>query len=195
MRNLILQMQTSIDGFVARTDGDLNWLVWNFSDNWTWDTGLQTEFNHIFTAIDGIVLSGDMGAGGYIDHWTGMANDHRNDPQFAFAQKIADVPKSIFSNTLKTPHRENTSIISGDLTEKINALKGQDGKGLITFGGASFAASLRRSGLVDELQLFVNPVVLGSGISIFQGIPNLKPELLGGKGYACGISVLKYRLS
>jgi dihydrofolate reductase len=195
MRNLILQMQSSVDGFVARPAGSLDWLVWNFSDNWTWDTGLQNEFNHIFAAIDGIVLSGNMGAEGYIDHWTDMAGEHYNEPRFAFAQKIADVPKYIFSNTLKMPHRNNTSVISGNLAEQLRALKMKEGKDLITFGGASFATSLLRSGLIDELQLFVNPVILGSGISIFKDIADLKPELLSSQGYACGISVLKYRLS
>jgi len=195
MRNLILQMQASVDGLVARTNEELDWLIWNFSDNWTWDAGLQTEFNNIFAAIGGVVLSGDMGAGGYIDHWTGMANDHRNDQRFAFAQKIADVPKYIFSSKLKKTNHHNTSIVSGDLAEQINALKNQDGKDLITFGGASFAASLLRAGLVNELQLFVNPAVLGGGVSIFQGISNLKMELLSGNGYACGVSVLRYRLS
>jgi dihydrofolate reductase len=195
MRNLILQMQSSVDGFVARPDGSLDWLVWNFSDNWTWDGGLQNEFNHIFAAIDGIVLSGNMGAEGYIDHWTAMADEHHNEPRFAFAQKIADVPKYIFSSTLKMPRQDRVSIVSGDLAEELSSLKTKEGKDLITFGGASFAASLLGSGLVDELQLFINPVVLGNGISIFKGIADLKPELLSSQGYACGISVLKYRLS
>jgi dihydrofolate reductase len=188
-------MQVSVDGFVARPGGSLDWLVWNFSDNWTWDAGLQNEFNNIFTAIDGIVLSGNMGAEGYIEHWTHMADEHHNEPQFAFAQKIADAPKYIFSNTLKMTRRDRVSIVSGDLAEQLDSLKTKEGKDLITFGGASFATSLLHSGLVDQLQLFVNPVVLGSGISIFQGIPNLKPELLSSQGYDCGISVLKYRLS
>jgi dihydrofolate reductase len=69
-----------------------------------------------------------------------------------------------------------------------------EGEKLITFGGARFAAALLRAGLVDELQLFVNPAILGSGLSLFEGIADLKPELISSRGYACGITVLRYRL-
>lgn len=188
-------MQTSVDGFISSSDGNLDWLVWNFSDNWTWDAELQNEFNNIFAAIGGIVLSGNMGAEGYIDHWTAMANEHKEEPRFAFAQKIAEVPKFIFSESIKKTKWENTAIVKGDLAEQIKALKKDKGKDLITFGGAAFAAALLRAGLVDEVQLFVNPAVLGNGVSIFQGISNLNLQLLSSRAYTCGISVLKYRLS
>ena len=194
MRKLILQMQTSVDGFVARADGRLDWTVWNFSDDWTWDAELKQEFNDILAGIDGIVLSGNMGGEGFIDHWTNMAAKHRGEAAFAFAQRIADVPKFIFSNSIPRSTWETASILKGDLREGIQALKKEAGKALITFGGAAFAASLLRAGLVDELQLFVNPRILGEGISIFAGIPNLNPTLISSRPYTCGITVLKYRL-
>jgi len=195
MSKLILQLQASIDGFVARTNGSLDWTVWNFSDHWTWDNELQNEFNRIFAGIDGIVLSGHMGAEGYIDHWTNMANEHKGEQQFAFAQQIADVPKFIFSKNLKRSNWKNTTIIKGDLAEQLNALKKAQDRNLITFGGATFGTALLRAGVVDEIQLFVNPVILGSGISVFKDIRNLDPELISSQAYACGITVLKYRLS
>jgi dihydrofolate reductase len=195
MSNLILQLQASVDGFVARTNGSMDWAVWNFSDHWTWDESLKNEFNRIFAGIDGIVLSGHMGAQGYIDHWTGMANEHKAEPQFAFAQQIADVPKFILSASLKESNWKNTTIINGDLAEEINALKQAHNKNLITFGGATFGAALLQAGLVDEIQLFVNPAILGSGISVFKDIRNLNPELISSQAYACGVTVLKYRLS
>lgn len=135
-----------------------------------------------------------MAAEGYIAHWTNMADKHSDEPRFAFARKIAVVPKFIFSKNLEKLDWENTSIINGDLTEQITRLKGLQGQDLITFGGATFAAALLRSGLVNELQLFVNPVILGGGILIFQGITALTPRLIGSHAYTCGISVLKYRL-
>lgn len=195
MSNLILQLQTSVDGFVARTDGSMDWTVWNFSDHWTWDAPLKNEFNRIFAGVGGIVLSGNMAAQGYIDHWSGMANAHKTEPQFAFAQQIADVPKFILSASLKESNWENTTIINGELAEEINALKQEHNKDLITFGGATFGAALLRAGLVNEIQLFVNPAILGSGISVFRDIRDLNPELISGQAYACGITVLKYRLS
>src|SRR5690349_13149677 len=99
MSKLILQLQTSIDGFISTVNGSMDWAVWDFSDHWTWDETLQNEFNRIFAGIGGIVLSGHMGAQGYIDHWTSMANNHQGEQQFAFAHQIADVPKFIFSES------------------------------------------------------------------------------------------------
>jgi dihydrofolate reductase len=192
---LILQMQSTLDGFVARPDGSLDWAVWNFSDSWTWDPELQGEFNAILAGIDAIVLSGHMGAEGFIDHWTGIGRKHAGDARFNFARTITSVPKFIFSDTLKKASWEDTAIVSGDLKERLNALKAERGEGktLITFGGARFAAALLEAGLVDELQLFVNPAVIGEGLSIFEGL-SLKPRLLGARAYPCGVSVLKYAL-
>jgi dihydrofolate reductase len=196
MAKLILQMQSTLDGFVARPDGSLDWAVWNFSDAWTWDAELQGEFNALFAGIDAIVLSGNMGAEGYIGHWTNMGRKHVGDARFDFARVIASVPKFIFSDSLKETPWENTSILAGDSKKRLTALKAERGEGktLITFGGARFAAALLEAGLVDELQLFVNPAVIGEGISIFEGITTLKPRLLGARAYACGVSVLKYAL-
>jgi dihydrofolate reductase len=195
MGNLILQMQTSIDGFVARTGGGLDWLVWNFGDDWTWDSELKKKFNDIFKGINGIVLSGHMGGEGYIDHWTTIAQNHKGDQQFAFAQKIADVPKYIFSNSLTRVAGKNTSVFNGDFHNQLKDLKDKHDNNLICFGGASFGAALLGSGLVDEIQLFVNPSILGSGISIFNDLSDLNAELISSKAYTCGISLLKYRLS
>jgi dihydrofolate reductase len=196
MAKLILQMQSTLDGFVARPGGSLDWAVWNFSDAWTWDPELQGEFNAILAGIDAIVLSGHMGAEGFIDHWTGIGRKHAGDARFDFARAIASVPKFIFSDTLKETPWENTTIVAGDLKKRLNALKAERGedKSLITFGGARFAAALLEAGLVDELQLFVNPAVIGEGLSIFEGITSLKPRLLSARAYACGVSVLKYAL-
>lgn len=188
-------MQSSIDGFVASTNGGLPWTVWNFSDNWTWDESLKQEFNRIFDRIGGIVLSGNMGAEGYIGHWSDMAEQHKGDPRFAFAQKIKDVPKFIFSGSLEHTPYERTTIIKGDLTTQLTTLKKTQSKDLITFGGIRFASALLKAGLVDELQLFVNPAILGNGLSIFKEIVNLKPEVISSLGYSCGITVLKYRLT
>ena len=194
MRKLILQMQSSVDGFISRENGSLDWLLWDFSDQWSWDQELKRELNAIFESVDGIVLSGRMADEGYIDHWSNMCNRHPQDPDFVFTKIITNSPKFVFSKKLKESRWPDTVVINENLIESLKRFKSGIGNDLITFGGATFAATLLHSALVDELQLFVNPKILGSGVSIFSGLHSLSIDLITSKAYTCGITVLKYQL-
>lgn len=66
---------------------------------------------------------------------------------------------------------------------------------MIVYGGATFVSSLIKEGLIDEFQLFINPVVIGNGITIFKEVMSRKTlALVDARTYACGIVVLNYRL-
>jgi dihydrofolate reductase len=73
---------------------------------------------------------------------------------------------------------DNTKIAKGDLVEEITRLKkkssGGKGQDIIVYGGASFVSSLIKNNLIDEYHLFINPVAIGKGISIFTNRLNLK---------------------
>ena len=65
---------------------------------------------------------------------------------------------------------------------------------MITYGGAGFATSLIRQHLIDEYHLFVNPVAIGRGMPIFNGLQEkLKLTLIGSHPFSCGITVLVYK--
>ena len=68
MRRLILQMQTSVDGFVSAHGAEMQWQVWNWGPEWTWDARLRQDFNATFERIDTILLSRTMTEEGYLDH-------------------------------------------------------------------------------------------------------------------------------
>ncbi|MGA9153554.1 MAG: dihydrofolate reductase family protein [Candidatus Nitrosopolaris sp.] len=76
--------------------------------------------------------------------------------------------KSCFHENTKNSQWPNTDIATGDLTDEITKLKSQDGKDIIVYGGASFDSSLIRTGLIDEFHLFINPVAIGNGMTIFK---------------------------
>lgn len=194
MRKLILQMQTSVDGFVASTRGDGgNWLVWDWGDNCTWDDDLKQDFNAVFSTVDCILLSRKMLDEGYLDHWTKASKKFAGEPQYAFARKIVDVDKVVVSNQLDGTDYPRTKIVKGDITEHVSALKRERGKDIICFGGASLAASLISAGLVDEYQFFVNPTAIGEGRSLFAGRPaNVTLELKRSRAYPCGVVVNRY---
>ena len=87
----------------------------------------------------------------------------------------------------------NTVLATGNLVDEVNKLKQQNGKDIIVYGGSSFVSALIKEGLIDEFHLFVNPVVLGHGEPIFDGLKNYKQlQLKHSMVYPSGIVLLQY---
>ncbi|WP_434722016.1 dihydrofolate reductase family protein [Mesorhizobium sp. RIZ17] len=191
MKKLILQMQMSVDGFVGADEGH-HWQLWEWGDDSAWDEELKRDFNAVFACIDTILLSRKMAEEGYLTHWSNAARKFPKDPFYAFAQRIVEAEKVVASGKLEASRWERTRLVSGDLPREVAALKQGEGGDIAVFGGAGFAAALIAAGVVDEFQLFINPVVVGSGRRIFDkgGFGRLK--LLGSKPYACGMVVSRY---
>lgn len=190
-RKLILQMQMSVDGFVGAADPGLSWQVWGWGDHWPWDARLKQDFNAVFQAIDCILLSRKMVEEGYLSHWGSAARKFPADPHYAFAQRVVEVEKVVATDKLEASRWERTRIARGGLAREVRALKQETGRDIICFGGAGFASALVAEGLVDEFQLFVNPSVVGQGLSIFRHAPQ-GLRLIGSTAYDCGIVVNRY---
>jgi dihydrofolate reductase len=193
MRKLILQVQQTVDGFMADKNGKTDWMMWNWGDDWTWDIALQKYFNGVTASVDCVLLSRKMAEEGFIDHWSAMADKHDN-PQSGFAHVIKLARKVVFTKTLTQSKWNNTVLARGDLREEVNALKKMPGGNIIAYGGAGFAASLIGSGLVDEYHFIINPAALGSGLSIFNGLgKTLNLSLINAASYSEGMMVLQYK--
>ncbi|MEJ7681861.1 MAG: dihydrofolate reductase family protein [Segetibacter sp.] len=169
MRKVKLQMQSSVDNFVAGSNGEMDWMVWN------WDDELNNYVTKLTETVD-LILLGRKLAEGFIPHWTSAASDPAS-PEFAFAKEMTDRPKIVFSKTLKSTDPlvsewENTKLANGNIVEEIAELKNQPGKDIIVYGGAGFVSSLIRNNLIDEYHLFVNPAALGNGMTIFKDLEN-----------------------
>ena len=195
MRKLILQMQTSVDGYVGRAGDGPNWQVWDWGPKCPWDDQLKARFNALFRDIDTILLSRRILEGGYLDHWSQFAHDYSDNPDFAFAQRIVEARKIVFSKTLKDSKWPGVELARRPLADEIKALKAESGSDMIAFGGAGFASSLVANDLVDEYQFYVNLVTLREGLSIFKerGIDS-ELKLREGEAYASGIVVTRYAL-
>lgn len=191
MKKLILEVQTSIDGFVAGNDGNTSWMIWNWGEDWTWTPELRQYHNELTAATDYILLSRKMAEEGFIHHWAGMAQKNGSAVQ-GFAQRITDLPKVVFTKTLDQSRWDNTTLAKGDLVQEVNALKAHHN--LIAYGGAGFAASLISTGVVDEIHMLVNPVAIGSGMPIFDKIKgNLPLTLISSTTYSNGMMLVKYK--
>ena len=111
-----------------------------------------------------------------------------------YAAPMNDLPKVVFSATLTRADWPGSTIARGDLAEGITALKREPGKDMIAWGGATFARSLSRLGLVDEYRLVVQPVALGDGLPLFAGLTApFVLDLVEARAYADGAVLHVYR--
>lgn len=170
MRKLKLEMQVSLDGFTAGAQGDVSWMLWPWSDReWPWDDALRWHHTQLTASADSIVISGRMAEEGFCDHWERVAQD-RGNPQAEFAAAIVSTQKLVATRTLERARWKNTTLIHGDVVEALARLKAAPGGDILAYGGPTLASALMDAGLIDEVHLFVNPVVIGQGRSMLKDL-------------------------
>ena len=185
MRKLKLQVQLSVDGYVAGPNGELDWMTWEHSEK------LIDRINEITDSSDTILLGRKM-TDGFINYWEGVKSDS---PEFTFAKKMVDTPKIVFSKTIKNIAGKNVVVENGDLVTAVKKLKGEPGKDIVVYGGAGFVSSLIKNGLIDEFNFFFNPVMINKGMRIFDLLDKRqKLSLVSSTGYDCGVAVITYKL-
>ena len=107
--------------------------------------------------------------------------------------QMIEIPKVVFTKTLNKSRWINTDIATGDLTDEIIKLKSRDGKDMVVYGGASFDSSLIKLGLIDEFLLFINPVAIGIGMTIFKDLNEIqKFNMVKSKAFDSGEVLLHY---
>ena len=179
-------MQQTVNGYVAGPNGELDWMVWD------WDSELQNFVSDLTDSIDTILMGRKM-TDGFCSHWESVAEDS-DDPEYESGMKFVETPKIVFSRTVKELKWKNATVAKVKPADEVARLKNQDGKDLIVYGGANFVSSLVEEGLIDAYYLFVNPVALRSGLTIFGGIENqFKLSLVETKQFDCGITLLHYQ--
>ena len=161
MRKLIVFNNVTLDGYFAGVDGDISWA----------ESGNDDAEYSAFVA-------GNAGGGGQLvlgrvtyelmaSFWpTPLAIEAMP----AVAKGMNSMPKVVFSRTLDQASWNNTMLVKGDLAAEIRKLKQEPGEGMAILGSGSIVAQLAQAGLIDEYQVVVNPVVLGQGRTMFDGI-------------------------
>ncbi len=188
MRNLIFFMHTSLDGFVAGLNGEINWIN---LDEAMFDF-VATMTDQADTALYGRVTYEIMQS--YWPKAGEKPNASKHDKEHS--NWYNRVSKVVLSKTLQENGLHNTRVIGDQLSDNINKLKQQDGKNIIIFGSPGASQSLLNQGLIDEFWLFVNPIILGQGMPLFKNITGTtKLKFAGSKTFGCGVIALHYEKS
>ena len=161
MAHLIVFNHMSLDGFFVDRKGDMSWAHRDPADA-EWN-----EFVAKNAGSGGRLLFGRKTYDLMASYWpTPLAK--KNDP--AVAERMNGLPKVVFSRTMEKASWSNTKLVKGDLAAEVGRMKGEPGPDLVVMGSGTIVAQLAPEGLVDEFQLVVNPIVLGKGRTMFEGV-------------------------
>ena len=178
MRRITLQMGMSLDGYVA-------------SGRQHPGVAVPEDAELIRWKVDRLAGAGAhlMGRTTYQEmaaYWP-----HSAEP---YAARMNDIPKIVFSRTLRRASWPATRIARGDLAAEIAAIKDEPGPDVIAHGGASLAAALAAHGLIDEYCLAIQPAAVGRGHALFADLPAvLRLDLIEARSFECGVVVHIYR--
>jgi dihydrofolate reductase len=170
MRELILKMHMSIDGFVGSLDGDNKWMInpdpvgkaWMIER--VWNTSLHIMGSRTFRGMASFWPTSTDGFAAPINQIPKAVFSKQGPAILEAARVIQDTPGAL------QPGAESWAqayVASGDLVAEVTKLKAQDGKPIFAHGGATFARSLIAHGLVDQFEILVVPLALGQGFPIF----------------------------
>ena len=172
MRKVILGLVVSLDNFIEGPNGEYDWC---FTDQ---DYGMSDFFKQVdsmFIGRKSYELTQTIG-----------------DAAMAGFPKLKEY---VFTTTLKKV-KPGAVIVNGNIEEEVRKIKGDSGKDIWLFGGASLTSSLLNLHLIDEIWLSVHPLLLGSGKPLFNEIKNRIPlTLIHSKTYSTGLVSLTYKLN
>jgi dihydrofolate reductase len=160
MASLVLKMSVSLDGYVAPMDGSTDWIAAGRSAD-----GLSWTVETVSNA--GAHLVGAATYAAWAGYWPGASG--------RLAKPMNEIPKVVFSDSLASADWGETTIAAGDLAEAVMRLKQERTGYLLAHGGARFARSLVKTGLIDEYRLVIHPVVLGAGERLFLAPLTIEP--------------------
>ena len=183
MRNIILNLAITLDGFIEGPNGELDWLVRDKSIDF------GDILNEILSDKDAIFY----GRVSY-DKWGNFLPDEHSSPKIKEAYDLLhSKTKYVFSRT-KTGDGTDAIFINSNIEERVRDIQNQRGKNIWLYGGAKIITTFLNLDLIDEFRLAVHPVIIGKGKPLFENIEDRhKLTLLDAETYGSGVSLLKYK--
>jgi dihydrofolate reductase len=183
MRKLIVFNHVTLDGYFVGANGDFSWAHQGNDDP------EYSAFVAENASGGGQLLFGRVTYELMASYWPTPIADQHNP---AVAKGMNSMAKVVFSRTLTQTSWNNTKLVKGDIAAEVRKMKNESGPGMAILGSGSIVAQLALERVIDEYQMMVDPVALGTGRSMFDGIKaqlNLKltkTRTFGnGKVYLC----------
>ena len=161
MRKLIVFNHVSLDGYFTDANGDMRFAQNPIPDA-EWDAFVAGNAGNGGTLVFGRVTYDLM-----VSFWpTPMAAEQMPD----VAERMNSLPKIVFSRKMKEASWQNTKLVKNDMAGEIRKMKKEDGENMVIFGSGTVVSQLAQENLIDEYQFVVDPVVLGKGRTMFDGV-------------------------
>lgn len=180
----------SLDGFVAGPNGEMDWIKVD-----------EEIFDHVGKRISesDTALYGRVTYEMMQSYWPGAGeepnaskHDKEHSAWYNKAHKVV-LSKTMNPGDFRDQGLTKTTVISDDLSGRINEIKQQDNKEILLFGSPTATHSLIQLNLIDGYWVFVNPIILGQGIPLFENIKDkIKLQLLNTRQFSCGVTELNY---
>ncbi len=159
MRKIVVFNNVSLDGFIADRNGDMRW-AHKQDPEWNSFTGENAS-------LPGQLLFGRITYDLMASYWpTPLAM--QNNP--VVAEGMNNLRKVVFSRTMDKASWQNTTLVKGEIAVEVRKMKEEHGEDMVVLGSGSIVSQLAQEGLIDAYQIVVNPVVLGRGKTMFEGV-------------------------
>lgn len=180
MRKVKYLVANSLDNFIARPDGAVDWL---FND------GTDYGMAEFFRSIDCTLLGRKT-----YEFAVGHSQPQRKSRKAKQKATVSwGVKTYVFSRTIKAGPDDDFTVVSENAGDFVQRLKSEPGKDIWLMGGGELAGSLLTEGVVDALSLNIHPVLLGKGIPLFQGLNRqVSLELFSSKAHPNGCVQVEY---
>lgn len=184
MRKLIVFNHVSLDGYFTDANGDMSF-AHNTNPDTEWDAFVDSN-----ASDGGVLLFGRITYELMASFWPTRAAIEQMP---VVAQGMNNLPKVVFSTTMDKAPWNNTKLVKTDLVGKVRKMKQEPGRDMVIFGSGTLISQLTQAGLIDEYQIVVDPVVLGKGRTMFDGIKDtLSLKLIKTRTFRNGNVLLCY---
>ncbi len=171
-----------MDGYLAGPNNEVDWFVY--------DEEFGQYARNMLNEV-GAILYGRVTYEWNSSYWPTATN---NDS--VVIEKMNTLPKIVFSTTLDKVSWgkfDNARLIKNNVEAEVKKLKQEPGKDMVIFGSGKVVSSFLKMGLIDELRIFVQPIILGAGLQMFRGLPERhKLKLVSSRPFKSGVVELVY---
>jgi dihydrofolate reductase len=188
MRKIIVTMWTTLDGYIAGPNGEMDWI------GEIYDEAMGNYEDNLVSSADTLLL-GRVTYQSFAGSWPHVPDSpHASEGEKAYARKLNAMRKIVFSRTLESVEWNNSTLVKEVIPEEIEKLKQEPGLDMVIYGSASLIQTLTNLGLIDEYQILVHPVLLGDGKPLWSDISQkVRLKLVQTKTHPSGVVVLYYQ--